>query len=625
MNESDSGGTVRIEAAREALHGVVDELDDELDVGLRVFSSEITDSDAPAACEDSVLAHEIGDNDHDVLRDAIDEYDAVGARTPISYALEAAAEDLGDDGNRTIVLVSDGEENCVPDPCEVAQSIAGRGVDIAMHTVGYNVNSAAREQLQCIADQGNGEYFDAEDVESLSGTLQRLSLRAFQPFPVQGEEITGSTEIEDAPILESGQYIDQWSEEPLYYRIPRNAEGSSVHVGISAIHRDEATFAPLTIAMGTADVQNWDTYQGGSYSTNRELCAQNNLYEGASDASIRVRSSQITVFPGGEHEDCDDAEELILQVEAVDAASDDTYVGEPFELIVEEERPVTNLEELPETAAGSISDYQWQELTMDTDNGQDLLGGNSFNNAAELEPGSTYSSELYPGETLLYWVPVEWGEHLQVQLETAPRQEWDPDGVDRGLQVQLYSPHRGPIDQPTTAAEQEHRNYGTTSFNDPTVFQNMTHPIRWNNRDTPSTGHNDMEFASHAGGYYVMISQSDRSSDDPTAMPFHLIAETFGDLEGAPIYGESADDESVGESPTATDEGTGDESRPFDAGASDEPTSTEEDAIDGALAAESSSSGPPYLAILALALIGAALLTSGGFLLARFIRSNRAA
>ena len=35
------------------------------------------------------------------------------------------------------------------------------------------------------------------------------------------------------------------------------------------------------------------------------------------------------------------------------------------------------------------------------------MGGNSFNNAPELNPGESYDSEIYPGETVVYKVPVE--------------------------------------------------------------------------------------------------------------------------------------------------------------------------------------------------------------------------
>jgi Ca-activated chloride channel family protein len=57
------------------------------------------------------------------LRQALRTYRPYG-ETPIGFALQEAAEDLGDEGRRTVVLVSDGEPTCDPDPCEVARDLS---------------------------------------------------------------------------------------------------------------------------------------------------------------------------------------------------------------------------------------------------------------------------------------------------------------------------------------------------------------------------------------------------------------------------------------------------------------------------------------------------------------------
>src|SRR5699024_1270126 len=130
-------------------------------------------------------------------------------------------------------------------------------------------------------------------------------------------------------------YVDTWKEGPQYYRIPRTMENSSLHVGASAIHNDTSSFDPLTVALGTEDAGSWETYRGGSYSTNDQLCSQVNLYEGTNDAALRVRSDQVTVFPDPEEEetDCNSANELILQLEAISDEDPNAYVGQPVEFV----------------------------------------------------------------------------------------------------------------------------------------------------------------------------------------------------------------------------------------------------------------------------------------------------
>lgn len=613
MSESDDSGTVRIEAARDALHSVVDDLDDNLNVGLRVFSAggETTND---AACQDSNLAVEIGSDNRGDLRDAIDSYDAVGEKTPIAYALEEAAADLGAEGNRTIVLVSDGQENCEPDPCEVAQTIADQGIDLAIHTVGYNVDDDARQDLECIAQAGNGEYFDANDADTLNNTLQRLSQRAFQPFQLAGEIVEGSQEIADAPLLEPGQYVDTWQEGPQYYRIPRTLENSSFHVGVSAIHNDTTSFDPLTVALGTEDAESWETYRNGSYSTNRQLCSQVNLYEGTNDAALRVRSGQVTVFPDDEDEtSCDTSDEIILQLDAIERDGPNAYVGQPVEFVVTEEPDVTNLSELPELAEGSIRDYQWEPLEANAEQAEELLGGNSFNNAPELEPGTTYSADMYPGEAMVYRVPVEWGQHLQAQLEVPPREQFGPDLTgDRGFRLQIYSPHRGLIQHSTTGQGQEDDYYGLTQYSESQTWQNMTHPIRWANRGAPLVGHTDMEFASTAGDYYILVSQGDRDAD-PAAVPFQLVVDTYGQTEGEPQYStvsgsqppEGNDQDNTSTAPAAT-----------------APTPEAAERTPEAAATEPAGFTTTQTVFLALGVAGLLLLLVGAFILYRVLKAR---
>jgi len=336
-------------------------------------------------------------------------------------------------------------------------------------------------------------------------------------------------------------------------------EDSSLHVGVSAIHNDTTSFDPLTVALGPEDAGSWEIYRNGSYTTNDELCSQVNLYEGTNNAALRVRSDQVTVFPDPEEDetDCHSADELILQLEAVSDDDANAYVGQPVEFVVTEEPAVANMAELPSLAEGGIGDYQWQSLDFDQEQSEELLGGNSFNNAPTLEAGGTYSSEIYPGESLVYKIPVEWGQHLQAQLETPGRAEFGPDlTVDRGFRLQIYSPHRGLIQHTQEAQGQEGKYYGLTNYDEPKLWQNMTHPVRWANRASPNAGHNDMEFASTAGDYYILVSQSEVNSDQQVAVPFDLVVDTFGEVEGEPQYATASatntedDDDAVAAEPT---------------------------------------------------------------------------
>ena len=82
-------------------------------VGLRVYGATVFKRSQPGAYTDTQLTVPIGIDNRAQLRSAIARYKPYG-ETPIGYSLQQAAKDLGPDGKRTIVLVSDGEATCAP-------------------------------------------------------------------------------------------------------------------------------------------------------------------------------------------------------------------------------------------------------------------------------------------------------------------------------------------------------------------------------------------------------------------------------------------------------------------------------------------------------------------------------
>ena len=155
MSEPAAGGQSKIAAAKGALRTVVDGLPDEAQVGLRVYGATVFSRNDPGACTDSQEVVPPGTDNRDELRSAIASYKPYG-ETPIAHALQEAGKDLGGEGHRTIVLVSDGEATCPPSPCVVARQLAEDGIDLRIDVVGLDVSGKAREQLSCIADAGHG-------------------------------------------------------------------------------------------------------------------------------------------------------------------------------------------------------------------------------------------------------------------------------------------------------------------------------------------------------------------------------------------------------------------------------------------------------------------------------------
>ena len=86
-------------------------------------------------------------------------------------------------GARTIVLVSDGKETCAGDPCAAAKALAAADASLVIHTIGFNVDAAARFQLQCMARVARGTYSDATGAADLGARLGAVAAAKPEPPP----------------------------------------------------------------------------------------------------------------------------------------------------------------------------------------------------------------------------------------------------------------------------------------------------------------------------------------------------------------------------------------------------------------------------------------------------------
>lgn len=647
MSAQDAGDTTRIEAARQALHSVVDSLEDHQQVGLRVFAAEVSDVDAPEACEDSELVVEVGSDNRSDLSEAIDAYDAVGGRTPLAYALEQAAGDLSEEGNRTIVLVSDGEENCAPDPCEAAEAIAEQGIDVAIHTVGFQIEDSeaaeAREQLQCIAEAGGGEYHDATDAETLTHTLERLSYRAFQPFSLHGEEVEPGSNQDNAPPLQPGeQYVGTFEYETMYYRVPRTMENSTLHVGLATYNDSEEHWDQAEIELLTMG--------------DNRTCGRSRVdWWGSSGANL-FRTAQVAATPyyDSEHLDagCGEDEELLLAIHSGGRYGEgDEILGQPFELVVEEESdPINGEDYYNDYDSNGLpwddEDFGWIEMERDRENDDTIYAGSSLNNATPLEAGETYDTDILPGEVQVYRLPGDWNEQIQVEAFFP-----EPDSTlsehlssnYTNVHVDILSPYRGSAtDNRSSSGSEIGSGRERIHPQNATTLHRFSHPIWWPNRyDTLSSGPSS---ASIAGDYFVVLSADPSEDNVSFAMPYRLTVDSFEVLDAeTPDYPD--EDALAGEELTAPPqeqdkEASGDQEDDEDA--ADPAQSTEPD--DGTDAEEQGSdpdedgqdeTGEPVAAeqtsglgsstgvLVGLGALGLLLLAGGGLFLGYLMKSSR--
>ena len=209
MAKPAGGGQTRLQAAKAALRTLVDGLPDDARVGLRLYGHSVSGAGRTAGCRDTELVAPVGRLDRARLTARIAAYEAVGS-TPIGRALRDGAHDLPADGATSIVLVSDGGDNCAPpSPCAVAEQIAAEGTRVSIQAIGFQVTPRARSALRCIADRGRGIYRDAGDADELAVALRVLAARATRSYEPQGTAISGGTSRRTARAIGSGRHVDR--------------------------------------------------------------------------------------------------------------------------------------------------------------------------------------------------------------------------------------------------------------------------------------------------------------------------------------------------------------------------------------------------------------------------------
>lgn len=127
-------------------------------------------------------------------------------KTPMADAVKLAAEKLKyTEDKATVILVSDGIETCVPDPCGVASALEAAGADFTVHVVGFDVTEEnAQAQLRCIAENTGGTYVSAQDASGLGEALKETVIEAAEAAPPAANLYLRATELEGGIVIEEG-------------------------------------------------------------------------------------------------------------------------------------------------------------------------------------------------------------------------------------------------------------------------------------------------------------------------------------------------------------------------------------------------------------------------------------
>lgn len=518
MAADDAGGEgTRMEAARKALTGAVDNLPADADVGLRVYgATEPNDEKTKAACTDTQVVVPLGPSDPAALKDAVKDVEPSGF-TPISYALSKAAGDLSDAENRHIILVSDGEETCDPDPCETVERLIADGIDVQIDTVGYGVEETAQGQLRCIAETTGGTYLAAPDAGSLEIAVDKLSTRALRGFTVRGTPVEGvdRTRTDEAPVLAPGQYTDTittGTKEAEYYSLAPTTPDHRLQVSVTS--RPPSTGESFDKETFALEVRGED---GGSCGYDHDFRFHDLGISGAVTTVLTV------------DDDCLTGEPLLLKVER----GGDGKRAAPVELVVREVPIAQHVDSLPAGVDEEIA--LPDELAPKDDEAEPVVGGGSFSDAVPLEPG-TYLEHLIPGEQVYFSTTVDWGQSAQLIVEGPTDDSYLSDEANDYLWVHaaFHEPDRRAISNPNSSV------YASYHLGSPPERYAVVVPeVRY--RNALDSYPSEARWVSEAGTYYFTLAVPPKyqGNAEGRPVPIEFTVAVQGEVTGVPTFPES--------------------------------------------------------------------------------------
>ena len=537
MLAPDAGGQTRMDAAKQATEGLLNDLPKEQRLSLLTYGTQTGsgDEEKAAGCQDVTTLVPMGGN----RAEMVSKVKGLNPRgyTPIGKSLQQAEKELPGQGARQIVLVSDGIDTCAPPPvCEVAKQIRQRGVDIVINVIGLNVDEQARSELQCVAKEGGGSYADAKDAASLKEQLVLKSTRNLQGYKAGGEQAHGAPTAAEARPIEAGGMKDG-KPDPKHYQDVMPAVGNNpdrqLHWKVKLDKGERLGIGyilppPPVAGNGLGSVTFMETKITGS----KDLPCMDKYKQGsiANEFSHPLEGFALS-YMVGENPSCGPGDyDISLERSGGLGGNHDL----PVEFMLWK---VPKADGATSTSAPPTDTPKPENLEVGRSNGvlPTALGPSE---APAVKPG-TYDAEIVPGEMLWFKVPVAEGQRLQMSFDVPPIDLENKDvieGIGRRIEWSVMGPTFYPVD--TKAVKENDSNDHGVDVNDreAVTASTTTLPVRWGNMNSSDS---DVSGGFVSGEQYVALRYNTlfRRADAHTQsipVKFRIAVAATGEAEKAP-------------------------------------------------------------------------------------------
>ena len=537
MLAPDAGGQTRMDAAKQATEGLLNDLPKEQRLSLLTYGTQTGsgDEEKAAGCQDVTTLVPMGGN----RAEMVSKVKGLNPRgyTPIGKSLQQAEKELPGQGARQIVLVSDGIDTCAPPPvCEVAKQIRERGVDIVINVIGLNVDDQARSELQCVAKEGGGSYADAKDAASLKEQLVLKSTRNLQKYQSGGEQAHGAPTAAEARPIEVGGMKDG-KPDPKHYQDLMPAVGTNpdrqLHWKVKLEKGERLGIGyilppPPVAGNGLGSIAFMDAKITGA----KDLPCMDKYKQGsiANEFSHPLEGFALS-YVVGENPSCGPGDyDISLERSGGLGGNHDL----PVEFMLWK---VPKADGATSTSAPPTDTPKPENLEVGRSNGA-LPTALGPSDAPAVKPG-TYDAEIVPGEMLWFKVPVAEGQRLQMSFDVPPIDLENKDvieGIGRRIEWSVMGPTFYPVD--TNAVKENNSNDHGVDVNDreAVTASTTTLPVRWGNMNSSDS---DVSGSFVSGEQYVALRYNTlfRKADAHTQsipVKFRIAVAATGEAEKAP-------------------------------------------------------------------------------------------
>jgi Mg-chelatase subunit ChlD len=208
-------GTAKITIAKETVRDVMTGFPEDMHVALRVYGHQ--HSRELKNCEDSELLIPLGTGNANEIRDAIERFKPRG-QTPLGYSVEQVPADFGSfQGERAVVLITDGIESCDGDAVAAARGFQEEGRHRPVHVIGFGFEPGQEEalaDLRRIADTTDGKFITAGDGGELRRALAETAGTIFSIWREARQVAAGTLGANEVFQLPAGDYTLRLASEP---------------------------------------------------------------------------------------------------------------------------------------------------------------------------------------------------------------------------------------------------------------------------------------------------------------------------------------------------------------------------------------------------------------------------